>query len=80
MSASLNRIAADKAGQIEAALVYMTIDSELGKYVNGLADRGHFDAVQVAPATSAEVPDEAGLSILSPTGIAPPFFGTAPLN
>ena len=28
--------------------------------MNGLADRGHFDAVQVAPATSAEVPDEAG--------------------
>ncbi|MBU3031687.1 hypothetical protein [Paracoccus marinaquae] len=28
--------------------------------MNGLADRGHFDAVQVAPASSAEVPDEAG--------------------
>ncbi|BAV65499.1 DUF499 domain-containing protein [Sphingobium cloacae] len=60
MSASLNRIAADKAAQIEAALVDVTIDAELGKYVYGLADRGHFDAVQVAPATSAEVPDEAG--------------------
>lgn len=60
MSASLNRIAADKAAQIEAALVDVTIDAELRKYVNGLADRGHFDAVQVAPASSAEVPDEAG--------------------
>jgi predicted AAA+ superfamily ATPase len=60
MSASLNRIAADKAAQIEAALVLMRIDSELTKYVNGLADRGHFDAVQVAPSSSAEVPDEAG--------------------
>lgn len=60
MSASLNRIAADKAAQIEAALVDVTIDAELGKYVNGLVDRGHFDAVQVAPASSAEVPDEAG--------------------
>lgn len=60
MSASLNRIAADKAAQIEAALVDVTIDAELGKYVNSLADRGHFDAVQVAPASSAEVPDEAG--------------------
>ncbi|WP_290561741.1 DUF499 domain-containing protein [Agrobacterium sp.] len=59
MSASLNRIAADKAAQIEAALVDVTIDAELGKYVNGLSDRGHFDAVQVAPASSAEVPDEA---------------------
>ena len=60
MSASLNRIAADKAAQIEAALVDVTIDAELGKYVNGLTDRGYFDAVQVAPASSAEVPDEAG--------------------
>ena len=60
MSASLNRIAADKAAQIEAALVDVTIDAELGKYVSGLADRGYFDAVQVAPASSAEVPDEAG--------------------
>ena len=51
---------ADKSAQIEAALVDVTVDAELGKYVNGLADRGHFDAVQVAPATSAEVPDEAG--------------------
>lgn len=60
MSASLNRIAADKAAQIETALVDVTVDAELGKYVNGLTDRGHFDAVQVAPASSAEVPDEAG--------------------
>ena len=60
MSASLNRIAADKAAQIESALVQLTIDSELSKYVNSLADRGQFDAVQVAPASSAEVPDEAG--------------------
>lgn len=60
MSASLNRIAADRAAQIENALVLMNIDTELGKYVNGLADRGHFDAVQVAPASSAEVPDEPG--------------------
>ncbi|MFD2262813.1 DUF499 domain-containing protein [Lacibacterium aquatile] len=60
MSASLNRIAADKASQIEAALVDVTIDAELSKYVNGLSDRAHFDAVQVAPASSAEVPDEAG--------------------
>jgi len=60
MSASLNRIAADKAAQIETALVDVTIDVELGKYISSLADRGHFDAVQVAPASSAEVPDEAG--------------------
>ncbi len=46
--------------RLSGSLVDVTIDAELGKYVNGLADRGHFDAVQVAPASSAEVPDEAG--------------------
>ncbi|CAD7339434.1 ATP-binding protein [Sphingomonadales bacterium 56] len=75
MSASLNRIAADKAGQIEAALVDVTIDAELGKYVNGLADRGHFDAVQVAPTTSAEVPDEAGGVRAVVLGVAHPHHG-----
>jgi predicted AAA+ superfamily ATPase len=60
MSASLNRIATDRAAQIESALVDVTIDAELNKYVTGLAERGHFDAVQVAPSGSAEVPDEAG--------------------
>lgn len=60
MSASLNRIATDRAAQIESALVDVTIDAELNKYVTGLAERGHFDAVQVAPSSSAEVPDEAG--------------------
>jgi len=75
MSASLNRIAADKAAQIEAALVDMTIDAELGKYVNGLADRGHFDAVQVAPASSAEVPDEAGGVRVVVLGVKHPHNG-----
>ena len=75
MSASLNRIAADKAAQIESALVLMTIDSELTKYVNGLADRGHFDAVQVAPASSAEVPDEAGGVRAVVLGVAHPHNG-----
>ncbi|SFP37078.1 hypothetical protein SAMN05216330_10716 [Bradyrhizobium sp. Ghvi] len=75
MSASLNRIAADKAAQIEAALVDVTIDSELGKYVNGLADRGHFDTRQVAPASSAEVPDEAGGVRAVVLGVAHPHNG-----
>ena len=60
MSASLNRIAADKAGQIEEALVLVEIDKALATYINGLADRGDFDAVQVAPNSSSDVPDEAG--------------------
>ena len=60
MSASLNRIAADRAGQIEEALVLLEIDKALGVYINGLSDRGHFDAVQVAPGSSSDVPDDAG--------------------
>lgn len=75
MSASLNRIAADRGAQLENALVLMTIDSELSKYVNGLADRGHFDAVQVAPASSAEIPDEAGGVRAVVLGVAHPHNG-----
>ena len=60
MSASLNRVAADRAEQVEEALVLVEIDKLLTTYVNGFGDRGHFDAVQAAPGSSAEVPDEAG--------------------
>jgi hypothetical protein len=60
MSASLNRIAADRAGQLEEALVLLEIDKALVGYINGLGDRGHFDAVQVAPGSSSDVPDEPG--------------------
>lgn len=60
MSASLNRIVIDIAGQIEEALVLVEIDKALATYINGLADRGDFDAVQVAPNSSSDVPDEAG--------------------
>ena len=75
MAASLNRIATDRAAQIEAALVDVTIDAELTKYVNALPDRGHFDAVQVAPAGSAEVPDEAGGVRAVVLGVAHPHNG-----
>jgi len=75
MSASLNRIAADRAAQLEDALVAVTVDRELTKYVNGLADRGHFDAVQIAPASSAEVPDEAGGVRAVVLGVAHPHNG-----
>jgi len=60
MSASLNRIAADRAGQFEEALVLMEIDKALVSYVNGLGDRGLFDAIQIAPGSSSDVPDERG--------------------
>ncbi|MCY4460275.1 MAG: DUF499 domain-containing protein [Albidovulum sp.] len=60
MSAGLNRVAADRAEQIEEELVMTEIDKRLANYVNGLADRGDFEAVQVAPSSSADIPDEAG--------------------
>lgn len=60
VSASLNRIAADRAQQIEEALVLVEIDKALNKYINGLGDRGNFDTVQIAPVRSSDVPDEAG--------------------
>ena len=59
VSASLNRVAADRAEQVEEALVLVEIDKLLITHINGLGDRGHFDAVQTAPGSSAEVPDEA---------------------
>lgn len=75
MSASLNRVAADKADQIEEALVLVEIDKALATYINGLADRGDFDAVQVAPNSSADVPDEAGGVRAVVLGVAHPHAG-----
>ena len=74
-SASLNRIAADKAEQLEEALVLMTIDQELTKYINAIGDRGHFDAIQVAPFSSADVPDEPGGVRAVVLGVAHPHTG-----
>ena len=75
MSASLNRIAADRAGQLEEALIHIEIDKALATYINGLSDRGHFDTVQVAPSSSADVPDEAGGVRAVVLGIAHPHNG-----
>lgn len=75
MSASLNRIAADRAGQLDEALVLVTIDRELTRYVNGISDRGHFDAVQAAPSSSADVPDEPGGVRAVVLGVAYPHNG-----
>ncbi len=60
ISASLNRTAIDRGAQLEDALIDITIDKELRTYVNGMGNRGHFTNVHVAPASSADVPDEAG--------------------
>ena len=75
LSASLNRIAADRAEQFEEALVLMKIDKALSTYINGLDDRGHFDALQVAPGSSSDVPDEPGGVRAVVLGIAHPHTG-----
>jgi len=75
MSASLNRLAADRAGQIEEQLVLLEIDKSLAIYINGLGDRGHFDTVQVSPSSSADVPDEPGGVRAVILGVAHPHNG-----
>ncbi|MDF2142625.1 DUF499 domain-containing protein [Paenirhodobacter sp. CAU 1674] len=75
MSASLNRLAADRAAQLEDALVLHEIDKALVAYINGLPDRGHFDTVQVAPGSSSDVPDEAGGVRAVVLGVAHPHTG-----
>ena len=75
MSASLNRLAADRAGQIEEPLVLLEIDKSLATYINGLGDRGHFDTVQVSPSSSADVPDEPGGVRAVILGVAHPHTG-----
>jgi len=75
MSASLNRLAADRAAQFEEALVLHEIDKALGLYINGLRERGHLDTVQVAPGSSADVPDEAGGVRAVVLGVAHPYTG-----
>ena len=75
MSASLNRLAADRAGQIEEALVLLEIDKSLAIYINGIGDRGYFDTVQVSPSSSADVPDEPGGVRAVILGVAHPHNG-----
>src|SRR5690606_12748892 len=76
-SASLNRLAADRAAQFEEALVLHEIDKALSDYINGLSDRGHFDTVQVAPGSSADIPDEPGGVRAVVLGVAHPHTGRA---
>ncbi len=77
MSPSLNRMAEDRANQLEEQLVLIEIDKALTEYVNGMADRGHFDSVQVAPGDSSDIPDEAGGIRAVVLGVAHPHTGRA---
>ena len=74
-SPSLNRMATDRAGQLEDALIALEIDKALTKYINGITDRGHFDAVQVAPQNSSDVPDEPNGVRIVVLGVAHPHTG-----
>jgi len=60
-SPNLNRMAADRADRLEEELVRAEMDRSLKDLINRSvrADRGQFDAVQVAPGDSGDVPDEA---------------------
>ncbi len=61
MAASLNRLAADRADQLQDDDVMLMINVELKSYIHGLKDRGHFETVQVASTSSADIPDEKGI-------------------
>ncbi len=80
MSASLNRLAADRAEQVEEALVIIEIDKALARYINGQGNRGHFDTVQVAPGNSGDIPDESGGVRAVVLGIEKPHNGRAGSN
>jgi hypothetical protein len=56
----LNRIASEKAEQLEEALVDAEIDNRLKKYIMGVGDRSGFDAVHCAPGSTSDVPDDGG--------------------
>ena len=72
MAPNLNRMAAERAGQVEEAQVLTEIDKDLRTYINGLKDRGYLDAVQVAPESSADVPDESDGVRIVVLGVAYP--------
>ncbi|MFK8021899.1 MAG: DUF499 domain-containing protein [Pseudomonadales bacterium] len=74
-SPSLNRMASDRAAQLEDALITLEIDKALTKYINGIGDRGHFDSVQMAPQNSSDVPDEPNGVRLVVLGVVHPHTG-----
>ncbi|KKZ10364.1 MAG: ATPase AAA, partial [Candidatus Synechococcus spongiarum 142] len=70
MSSNLNRMASDRAGQLEEDRVLEEINKRLSTVIKGATDRGHFGAVQVAPNNSADVPEE-------PEGVRAVVLGVA---
>ena len=68
-ASNLNRMAIDRAGQLEESDVLARIAKMLAESIKGM-DRGHFAAVQVAPHSSVEIPDE-------PSGVRALLLGVA---
>ena len=60
MTPSLNRMAADRAREMEEKLVLDHIHMELRKYFDGQPASAYFDDVKVAPEDSSDIPDESG--------------------
>ncbi len=57
---SLNRIANEKAEQLEESYVDAEINNRLKKYINEADNRDKFSAVHCAPDLSSDVPDDDG--------------------
>lgn len=57
---SLNRIANEKAEQLDEAVVDAEIDDRLKKYIMRVDNRAGFSAVHCVPGLSSDVPDEDG--------------------
>jgi len=73
ISASLNRLAADRAEQFEEALVISEIDRTLISHINGQNGREHFDAIQIVPKNSGDVPDESSGVRMVILGVSDPY-------
>ena len=56
---SLNREIEERASRIDDRVVSHEFDKALEKFVRDVRDRGPFHTIQVAPGSSADVPDEA---------------------
>ena len=72
---SINREAIDKASRLEEILVAHQIDQELKNQIMSSTNKGPFQAVQVAPEGSADIPDEPEGVRLVVLGVSYPHNG-----
>lgn len=55
---NLNRIAQNFASEVEEETLIAEINKELARGIGSIKEKGHFAAVQTAPNSSGEIPDE----------------------